>query len=267
MHYAMENGTGWVRQPEDKRDYPLRSAFGLIGDGQYDVNTMKGVFVDIYNQTVTNSCVGHIYASAVQALELMAGLPYDPISRRYLYYYARRQVSKYISDGGCYMRSAAIALLSLGVPSEKYFDWDVELINQKPNFKAHMMAFSRTRGGEYAFIQRKGDDLIREIMASIDAGYPVGFGTAISRDFQNFEGKGIIEKPKETHGYHALLIVGYDKTGDKVVFDILNSYGRKFGDNGFCKMDEEYITWIESGDFVAIRGWNRLKKAKKGIIK
>ena len=51
----------------------------------------------------------------------------------------------------------------------------------------------------------------------------------------------ILSVPKPEHellGLHAVLIVGYDDETES--FDILNSHGSKFADNGYFRMKYEY---------------------------
>ena len=221
---------------------------------------MKQHVKGVYDQGRTNSCVAHSLASAVRIIENAAGLRDEPISRRFLYYYARRTNSNVISDSGAYMRSAATALFKFGAPPEKSFAWDDRRVNEIPPWVVHMRAYSRMRG-EYAFIKSRGDRLIREIRSSICAGYPVAFGTMLHDDFSDRASRGLVERPgNAVGGGHAMLIVGYRTTADGLEFEVLNSWGETFGVLGFCWLSESYITWEETSDFASVRGWARLGK-------
>ncbi len=252
--------TGWNRQKEDRRDHLLLASFG-ISETTAVAWSLKGFVKHVHDQGRTNSCVAHALASAVGIIESKAGLRDDPISRRFLYYYARRVNSNVISDSGAYMRSAASALFRFGAPPERSFKWDDGRMNEIPPWISHMRAHSRMHG-EYAFIKSKDDRLVREIMSSICAGYPVAFGTMLHDNFTDRADGGLIRRPKTvTGGGHAMLIVGYKTASDGgVEFDVLNSWGREFGDEGFCRMSEDYMTWEETSDFVSIRGWSRLRR-------
>ena len=70
---------------------------------------------------------------------------------------------------------------------------------------------------------------------------PVVISTQLDREFfrpgfRVWRRFGTPMKNGELHCFHALLIVGYDDS--RRVFKILNSWGRQFGDNGYC-----YITY------------------------
>lgn len=252
--------TGWNRQKEDSRDRLLLASFGIPETTEV-AWSLKKFIGGVHNQGHTNACVAHSLASAVGIIENAAGLKDEPISRRFLYYYARRANSNVISDSGAYMRKAATALFKFGAPPERAFKWDSKRVNEIPPWIAHMRAHSRMHG-EYAFIFSGGDKKLREIMSSICAGYPVAFGTMLHENFARHAEKGLVERPNAAiGGGHAMLIVGYRTAADGgIEFEVLNSWGKKFGDGGFCWMSEDYMTWEETSDFTSVRGWARLKK-------
>lgn len=78
---------------------------------------------------------------------------------------------------------------------------------------------------------------VAEIKSILGQGHPVIFGASVESDFRKLSFSNGIwtpsPKPKLTES-HAMLIVGYD---DKTqTLDIMNSYGNKWGNNGFIKL-------------------------------
>ena len=71
---------------------------------------------------------------------------------------------------------------------------------------------------------------------------PIIFGMSVYTNFLNITKENdILSLPTakdELLGLHAVLIVGYDDETD--TFDILNSHGSDWGDNGYFKLKYEY---------------------------
>jgi len=100
-----------------------------------------------------------------------------------------------------------------------------------------------------------GSALLKVMKQALTAGYLFNFGTPVTEDFCSgnvggspdhaafppVDGKGIA-------GGHSMTACGYDDTLALPVFKIANSWGKDFGDNGFCYFDESYMTWYETSD-------------------
>jgi C1A family cysteine protease len=124
------------------------------------------------------------------------------------------------------------------------------------------MAHSR-RDGEYYWIFGNENARIVSIKSALSAGIPVCFGTIIYDAVLKTDGVGPIDKPTSSSSYlggHAMCIVGYEQSSSGLKFEILNSWGKDWGDGGFGWFTEDYIRWSLSRDFVIIRGWRRLRK-------
>ena len=72
----------------------------------------------------------------------------------------------------------------------------------------------------------------------LQQGYPVVFGLNVSKDFFNLKGKTVVKKMTgKSIGGHAMLITGYGPDG----FEVRNSWGKGWGDNGYTIISEELI--------------------------
>ena len=89
------------------------------------------------------------------------------------------------------------------------------------------------------------DDLVQTVKSALKVKLPVSIGVALTESFMN--GTTIssgLWKPKDTEknvGFHAMCVIGYDDTKFGGAFEVMNSYGTNFGDNGFV--------WIKYSDF------------------
>lgn len=262
-------GTGcWMNLP-DGRDWDF-AKLSLPSAKLPTSHSLAGLVTNVCDQRSTNSCVANAIAGGVDVLESAAGLASVPVSRLFIYYNARRLHGAQRFDSGTYIRLAIKGLVKLGVPDEQYWKFSVNplRINRRPGWQPSMMAHPR-RGGEYYSIFSEGKARTTAIKAAIVAGYPVVFGTPVSRQFMNNQGPRIIDRPTDVVGEsivgrHAMLIVGYEHDDFYgTVFEVLNSWGTDWKDGGFCKLSEDYVRWDLTRDLTILHGWDRLRKASE----
>lgn len=93
-------------------------------------------------------------------------------------------------------------------------------------------------------IDAESDTKIFAIKKSIAAGNPVIVAMEILKNFHAFKGDGIYDPRignKAADGGHAMCVVGYDEY--RRAFEILNSWGTGWGNNGYA--------WIKYEDFTS----------------
>jgi hypothetical protein len=258
---SRRKGLGYREDPVDKRDHGLEK-LGL-GDSHLSLRySMRADVPTILDQKATSSCVAHTFVAAVHLLEARAGHSYNPVSRLFAYYNARRMYRPrgLLTDSGTYLRTCAKGMQRLGIPDEIHWPFSAFTlkINRRPSFAAQMRAHPRM-GGLYVRILESGDERIKALKAAVSAGYPVGFGISVSDDIFDV-GSDTIQKPALSDpivGGHAMLIIGYDDNDGECTFEIQNSWGTSWGDDGFGWISEEYIRWRQARDFQIIYGWRR----------
>jgi hypothetical protein len=111
---------------------------------------------------------------------------------------------------------------------------------------------------------------IKEVKAQVSAGYPVVIGTIVDEGFINGG-----TRAKETYvwakasgrqkGNHAMLIIGYNDS--KKAFKAMNSWGTKWGDNGFAWIDYSYFPNVVKEGYVAKDATEGLPQKKEAIQK
>ena len=152
---------------------------------------------------------------------------------------------KYKSDYGCkrgsHISDAMQVMVNRGVP--KYTVLPTSCVSSIPtnvyskakNFKIQDYARLFDRG--------YGKNLkIRSMKKSLAAGHPVVIGMKCPRSF--FKAKGFWkpqENPNLRYGGHAMCVIGYDDNKFGGAFEIMNSWGTKWGNQGFI--------WVKYDDF------------------
>jgi hypothetical protein len=204
----------------------------------------------VEDQGETNSCVANATAGAFEYLiKQHTGSNYD-VSRMFIYYNARKLEDDDIEDEGTAIHDAVDSLKRFGVCAEKTWPFDENRVNAKPHANAYDEA-------DEAMV-----DQLEQVPTELDAwrhclaeGRPIIFGVALYDSFDKAR-KGKVPMPtdRETtrgkHGRHAMLCVGYSDTDE--LFIVRNSWGSKWGDNGYCYIPYEYLM---NGDYNSDDSW------------
>jgi C1A family cysteine protease len=254
------HGFGHLPDREDVRDDRFTAAFGADrAGGSLD---MRGL-APVLDQGGTSSCVAHAVATAILIREAVAGVyPIVPPSRLALYWNARYQHGGQRSDSGTYIREAFKVLAKIGVPHEALhpFSTFTLTVNRQPPIKSYIEGHKRS-GGRYVRIDSYGSDRIADIRAALRNRLPVVFGTLVSEDFLRLRGNTVAQAPTAAAriaGGHAMVVVGDDPQRG---FIVQNSWGRGWGDNGYCVLSYDYVTSGITRDLWCVDGWKRIARA------
>lgn len=246
------------KKPGEKPDLlfsvGLRPRLHPIDLGDVDLRS----FTTESDQYSAGSCAGNAVADALELLNAVEGLPHVQLSRLFIYTLARN-MSDVDGDGrsdinldeGTFIRNCFDVIKHLGVcredlPVEKGgWPYDLTKVHTLPSIKA-MRAATGHRIHSYYRIDETGEDRLDQILAALRARRPVVFGTQVTKGFQKLRGLGPVTVPTgPTAGGHAMMVVGYI-TGQG--FIIKNSWGRDWGEGGFCIMRPEYLAWSKTRD-------------------
>ena len=135
-------------------------------------------------------------------------------------------------DGNCDNGTSISAALSLlkdeGAPPLSLFPYSENNCSRRPDPTVARAASQFRIRGWRAIDQGKLDD----VKGQLYAGNPVVFGLNISQSFHRVRGTAIyddVEAPRQ--GGHAMVLVGYDES--RQAFKLINSWGTRWGDEGF----------------------------------
>lgn len=207
-----------------------------------------------HDQTSTDSCVAQ---SVIKALEIKRIMKYGhakhvDLSIMDLYYGCRdrsnpKETNK---DDGTYIYLACEVLKEFGVCREVMHPYKMENLFIPPPIMATREAYLNRIKTAYK-IQSGGWDRVDDVIANLEMGNPVVFGTAVGKNWTSYNSGSDPIMPtswEDTKGRHAITIVGY-MDGK---FIIENSWGNFWGDNGYGLVRPEVIADSASKDFTCI---------------
>lgn len=201
---------------------------------------LRKYMTDVEEQ-VGNSCVANAFVGAYEYLAKRDFGESGNVSRLFVYYNARARDGAAHEDGGSQMYCAIESLIEYGACSEDLWANDESLICEEPDDAAYEHAAYFTITDAEAI--ETDLNLWRHTLAE---GYPIAFAL---NTFESFDeatrNRGRVPMPKpsdnvrETHGWHAMLCVGYSDK-DRM-FIVRNSWGTGWGDRGYCYIPYDYV--------------------------
>jgi len=221
---------GLKKDKRDKRDFKYVSTYQP--DDLYRVHSLKKYVSSIKHQGKLNSCAPHSFASCVEILRNIRNKSDYQTSERYLYYKVRELENTLPKNVGTQMRDNAKILKNEGIALETFCPYSETDYNSEPSWASNFSArFIRIKS--YQFVNS-----VQEIKDAIARNIPVATSCQVFSGFYNQS--GLLDKPAGTlAGGHAMVIVGYDE--NRQAFQVLNSWGSNWCDNGFCWISYKYM--------------------------
>lgn len=192
----------------------------------------------IENQGSLGSCVGTAITSAYELLvKKLYPEKYVELSDLFIYYNARLEEGTLNQDTGIYIRNGLKVLKDYGVCAETLWPYEIDKWDDKPSDSAYEDAKKR-RIEKYEKIT--STYYITEVL---NDNKPVVFGMEIFDSFMSLnEHISTVTFPsrkEKSLGGHAMCMVGYDL--EKRLFLAKNSFGTKWGMNGYCWIPFDYL--------------------------
>jgi hypothetical protein len=250
-------GFGWVPDPANKKYLKFeKSAYSLTPNNiQYqseDEIDLRPYSSPIQNQGSTSSCVSQ---AVVKALEIKRIIKHGhanhvDLSRAAVYVEAKHRMTPSMVDWdqGTYICLACDALRHIGVCREELHPFTKENIYKFPNVMALREA-RLNRIQSHFKIKSYGNERINDIIFNLKASNPVVFGTAVGNSWINYRGGSEpLKVEKDPVGLHAMVICGFVNG----LFIIENSWGSRWGSNGFGFVDPEVFKHPSTQDLWVI---------------
>lgn len=219
---------------------------------------LRAEMTKVEDQGETSSCVANATAGAFEylATRYLGDERYD-VSRMFIYYNARycEEDREEIEDDGTYISSAIDGIKEYGACAEETWPFDLDAVDDEPPSEAYDEAWSFGISGAEAV----PTDLTAWKTALAE-GNPIIFALELYDSFDRQRKKGLVPVPstreasREDHASHAMLCVGYSDPDQ--VFIVRNSWGRSWGDKGYCYIPYKYMMNEDynQGDSWVIRG-------------
>lgn len=207
-----------------------------------DLRAFLGTNFEIYNQGGLGSCANAI-ANAYKIMCILRFNKEVSISRLFVYYNEWVMIGKVFEDSGAFIRDGFLSMQSQGSCLEKYWPYIENRFTTTPPAVCYNEARLRRTHGYNP--QLDPSHQVQSIKQWLAARLPVVVGIMVYESFMTDEvGRtGIIAVPvpqvERFVGGHALCCVGYDDM--KQHFIVLNSWGKVWGDQGFCYIPYQFV--------------------------
>lgn len=273
-------GMGWIPDYPDFRDYTEETEevkTVLEPTGLQKAKALPASIdlrewcSSVEDQGMLGSCTAHAGVGIIEYYESKSFGRHIDASRLFLYK-VTRNLMKMKGDTGAYLRSTTGAMVLFGVPPEEYWaytDDEIEFDREPPAF---CYAFAQNyQAVKYFRHDPPGipsDTILKRLKTYLAAAHPAMFGFTVYSSIEQADDTGKIPFPSSTEkieGGHAIVAVGYD---DKMKIKnkyggvettgallIRNSWGQRWGNNGYGWLPYEYILRGLAEDF-----WSILKK-------
>ncbi len=262
-------GLGWRRDLPDFRDYtPNADEIKIILDTSEPMKKAEDKLpkkVDlrewcspIEDQDWIKSCTACAGMGLIEYFQRRAFGKHIDGSRLFLYKVTRNLISGQ-GDSGAFLRDTMKAMVLFGIPPEEYWPYLPEKFDDEP--PAFCYAFAQNyKAMRYFRIDPPGsmpEEVLANLKKFLASDLTVMFGfSAFSSIPKRNDGRSVITVPVKGErliGGHAVVAVGYDdnyKAGeDKGAVLIRNSWGTKWGENGYGWLPYKYIELGLAVDF------------------
>jgi C1A family cysteine protease len=154
---------------------------------------------------------------------------------------------------GAYVRDAVKAVQKYGICSERLWPYQIQDYSITPSIISYDDAKHRNIKDYYRI------HTLEDTLDAINKEWPVVFSMRVYSQFEDLYGRGkdtatLPQKGEEPIGAHAMCFVGYDL--NKKVLIARNSFGRHWGQNGYCYIPFDYVreevmdSWIFDIDLI-----------------
>lgn len=247
-----QRGLGCIPDTGDIRDqyYTITAPIQTLPP-KVDLREQEAMKFEILDQGQLGSCTANAIAAAItyanykQRMQKMNTVfvtnPFFMPSRLFIYYNERRIEGNISSDSGAMIRDGIKTVNKEGACKEITWPYKIDNFATKPG----KQCYDEAKKYQTLLYQRVRNYDMNYIKAVLAEGFPVIFGFSVYESFMSMAvaKTGIVPMPSNKErllGGHATLMCGYDDASKKVI--VRNSWGKDWGDKGYCYMDYDYIT-------------------------
>ena len=247
-----ENGfiyEGTVYKLLDIEEKPLTETYQSHIVSEKNIDLRFG-FTSVKNQGSQGSCTVFSVSSIYEYILKKSSFTEYDLSEAFVYYNVREKSNKVMEDTGSSLYEVISCIAEQGICMEKLFPYKPKDYTTKPGFEAYEDALQRL------IKKAKNVNLtIDDFKSALSDGYPIAVSMRIYDSFGN-NNSGFIFRPTEVeirnkeYGNHAMVVCGY--SDDERIFIVRNSWGKDFGDKGYCYIPYSYIEDAELTNMACI---------------
>ncbi|MFA6357058.1 MAG: C1 family peptidase [Candidatus Omnitrophota bacterium] len=238
---------GWVPDAPDQRDFLYKAIKPKVRlKREVDLSNICSA---VEQQGRLGSCTAQALAGNLEFLDNKLDGGYTDVSRLFIYYNERMLADTMEYDSGASLRDGIKTLKNNGACAEKLWPYVIKRFDQVPPLNCYKEA------REHRIVSYHRLKGVPELLACLTEGYPFVFGFTVYESFGNAKvtKTGVAEMPKKNErvvGGHAVMAAGYSQKEER--FLVRNSWGKKWGMEGYFTMPFKYIETLAS-DFWTIR--------------
>ena len=242
---------GWLPDLPDERDHFYAAPVELAGFLPAKVD-LRPLCPPVYDQGQLGSCTANAIAGAIEFDRLKQKLNDFSPSRLFIYYNERVIEHSVDSDSGAQIRDGIKSVARQGDCPETEWPYAISKFKTKPPKTCYADALKYK-----VVLYQRVRQTLSQLKGCLASGWPFVFGFAVYESFESVQvtKTGHARLPKSSEaviGGHAVVGVGYDDA--RQWFMVRNSWGRKWGMNGYFTLPYAYLTDENlASDFWTIR--------------
>jgi C1A family cysteine protease len=166
-------------------------------------------------------------------------------SRLYMYWFSRFLEGKKEEDGDCNstIRNTLTSIHTFGACDETLIPYNVNKFKMKPSNQCVRNATQNIKEFKYLSLEPS----LLQIKQCLNGGFPIVFAMDVYESFESeiVASTGVVSLPETTEhklGGHVVAMYGYDDS--KKRFLVMNSWGAKWGENGYFYLPYDYIKYM-----------------------
>lgn len=200
---------------------------------------LRKYFTKIKNQGGQSACASFSLVSVFEYFMANETKTNPDLSEAFVYYNARNITGETETDCGTTLHNVIRTMTDNGVCVEELCPYNENKHSVKPDETAY------SDGQKRKLVAAKNVPIdVETIKAAINEGYPVIASFCVFDSFAKNTGGFVSlpsskERQKEKKDYHAMVICGY--SDDHGYFIVRNSWGKSFGDDGYCYIPYAYV--------------------------
>lgn len=199
-------------------------------------------FPIIKNQGQQGSCTAFSMVSVFEYFLMRLSGSYTDLSEAFTYFNSRKQAGNTAVDKGASFNDVLKATIDFGVCIESLCPYDEHVYNVEPSEESY------ADGSTRKVTEAKNVEInIQHIKCALAKGLPVVVSVqsieVMKKNANGFVSYDTNYSETSKDSYHAMVICGYsDREG---YFIVRNSWGKNYGDNGYCYFP--YSTFRDGG--------------------
>ena len=247
----MFNLQGYKRDNLDPRDYKFQ-ALPKLQTRPIDLRRFEPSIIDQGN---LGSCTACAATSMIQFVRKKTNKRTIQPSILFTYYTTRQIERTVAEDAGATLRNAIKSTVNYGVTLDSLCPYVISEFATPPSPAAYSEALKYQTLKYY----RLNNASVSTLQKCLNEGYPFVFGFAVYSNFWADTNKAgaYVNLPSKTNSFeggHAVMAIGWERYKNQNYFICKNSWGSTWGDKGYFRLPEKYITNTRlAADFWTIR--------------